>query len=113
MPTYCYRNERTGKVIEEFFHMTDDIPDDFKKDGDTYFHDLGAEGVGVPCDANWPIECIGSGVNAAQAGELRAHFKKEGLNIQVSDDGNPIYTSAKQQREGLKSRGFINKSSFY
>jgi hypothetical protein len=62
---------------------------------------------------NWPIECIGSGVNAGQASELRKLFEEKSFNCEVSSDGNPIYTSASHRRRALKLRGFCDKSSYY
>jgi len=62
--------------------------------------------------AGWPFECIASGVNANQAGELRNFFAKNGENVDVTPDGNPIYTSPGQRKRLLKLRGFVDKSSF-
>jgi hypothetical protein len=60
----------------------------------------------------WPIECLGSGVNAGQAQELRDFFKKHNFDCAVSDDGNPIYRDSVHQKKALKLRGFRNKKSF-
>jgi len=60
----------------------------------------------------WPLECYGSGVNADQAPELRKHFKEHGLGVEVSQDGNPIYTSAAQRKRALKCRGMHDRNSF-
>ena len=110
MPMYCY--SRDNHVVERFYHMGD-APDKIRVNNMTYHRDLAAEHIGVPPEGNWPIECIGSGVHADQAQELRDYYKEHGLNIEVSKNGNPIYKSAKEQREGLKCRHMINKSSFY
>jgi hypothetical protein len=61
----------------------------------------------------WPMnECYASGVHSDQAQELRDHFKKNGLSIEVTPNGDPIYTSAKQRRKALKCRGLHDNASF-
>ena len=62
--------------------------------------------------AGWPIECVGSGVNANQAQELRDEFKRCGVPTDVSSDGNPIYRDVAHRRRALKARGLIDKSSY-
>lgn len=65
-----------------------------------------------PDRPGWPIECLGSGVNAADAPKLRAEFKKLGIKCDVSNDGNPIYTDSAHRRKCLKARGFVDRSSY-
>ncbi len=60
----------------------------------------------------WPLECIGSGVNAEQAPELRKHLKDKGIPTEVTPDGNPVYTSAAHRRKALRARGLVDKNSF-
>lgn len=60
----------------------------------------------------WPIECVASGVNAAQAQELRDEFKRVGVPTEVTADGNPIYTDAAHRRRALKARGLVDRSSY-
>jgi len=62
--------------------------------------------------AQWPIECIASGVSGHQADELRAYFKKHNFDCDVSNDGNPIYRDAQHRKRALKLRGFCDKSSY-
>jgi len=61
---------------------------------------------------SWPMECLGSGVHANQAGELRDHFKRHGVPTEVSKDGNPIYRDAQHRKKALKCRGLVDKSSY-
>jgi len=68
--------------------------------------------LGTPAKTGWPIECVASGVNAAQADDLRKFFVERGCPTEVSPDGNPIYTSAAHRRKALKVRGFKDRSSF-
>ncbi len=83
------------------------------EDGSVATRDFTAErGGGLNHTAGWPIECIGSGVNAEQAGELRDHFKKHGVDCEVSRDGNPIYRDANHRRKCLKLRGFSDKAAY-
>lgn len=111
MPTYCFKNRKSGKVIECEYKMSD-VPKSVKRSGKIFERDLKSEMVAVPATKGWPMECYASGVNASQAGDLRDHFKKNGLNIEVSRDGNPIYASAGQRRKGLKCRNLIDKSAY-
>lgn len=112
MPTYCF-SDRDGNVIEKYFGMAN-VPESVNVGGTIFKRDFTAEHQGVKSKGDWPeIECIASGVNAAQAGELREHFRKNGMNIEVTNDGNPVYTSPSQRRKALKLRGFVDKSSYY
>ena len=61
----------------------------------------------------WPMSpCYASGVNPQQAGELREFFVKHGENVDVTSQGDPIYTSPGQRKRLLKLRGLVDKSSF-
>ena len=112
MPTYCYRT-KSGAVLEQVFPVGK-APNKFRLPGsvNVWSRDFAAEHVGVPPTKGWPIECIGSGVNASQAGELRKHLADKGVPTQVSPDGNPIYRDAKHRRKALKARGLYDKSAF-
>ena len=112
MMTYCFTNKRTGVTIERQFDMNN-IPERVKYRGRVFGKNRRAEIKGVPPTKGWPIECIASGVHADQAQELRDHFKRNGLNIEVTKDGNPVYKTNKEQRRALRCRGMVNKSSFY
>lgn len=64
-------------------------------------------------NATWPMEpCVASGVQPDQAQELRDFYHNRGLSIEVNNDGDPIYTSAKQRKKALKMRGMFDKASF-
>lgn len=109
MPIYCFSNG--DKVIEREFHM-DEVPDTVKVGKRVYERDLRAEMPNTQSSSGWPMECVASGVNAEQAPELREHFKKNGLNIDVTNDGDPIYKSATERRKAFKCRGLFDKSSY-
>jgi len=112
IPIYCYTTE-AGETVEELFPMGMAPPHITTEDGEYATRDLMAEKAGGSNhSANWPIECIGSGVSAHQAGELRAFFKKHGADCEVTGDGNPVYRDANHQKKMLKLRGFCNKASF-
>lgn len=74
--------------------------------------DFSAEHNPRRAGAGWPMECIASGVNAYQAQDLRDFFAKHGENVEVTNDGNPVYTSLGQRKRLLKLRGFYDKSSY-
>lgn len=71
------------------------------------------EQVGTPAAKGWPLECYASGVHPDQAQELRDEFKRLNLDVEVTKDGNPVYTSAAHRREALKKRGFFDRASYY
>ena len=72
-----------------------------------------AEQAGVAPTKGWPMECLASGVNAADAQKLRDHFKEIGVPTEVSRDGNPIYTSASHRKRALKARGLFDRLAYY
>ena len=74
--------------------------------------DLFAEQTGTPAKKGWPMTCFASGVNAAQAGELRDHLAKSGVPTEVTPDGDPVYRDANHRRKALKARGLHDKNSF-
>ena len=69
----------------------------------------GANSARLPA---WPIECIASGVAPQQAGELRQFFAKHGESVDVTADGNPIYTSHSQRKRLLKLRNLYDKAAY-
>lgn len=120
MPIYCYERPN-GEIIEEVFQMGE-APEFVFRDGEHCTRSWSAEAAGQiaivkgtsnPVKRTWPMEpCVASGVHEDQAPELRQHFKKHGLNIEVTKDGDPIYTSAAQRKKALKCRGLHDKASF-
>jgi hypothetical protein len=111
MPTYCYSDD-VGKVHERVFRMGQAPKLIRLNDGRVAVRDFQAEHVSMPSSAGWPLECIASGVNAAQAGELREFFRVNGCPTEVTNDGNPVYTSASHRRKALKLRGMHDRNSF-
>lgn len=122
MPTYCYSTE-DGEVFNWEFPAGTAPPMVLLKDGRTATRDYQAEAVGgivkgtdnpvIPRRKIWPMEpCVASGVHANQAQELRDHYKKHGLSIEVPPSGDPIYESAGQRKKGLKCRGMHDRASF-
>jgi hypothetical protein len=63
--------------------------------------------------STWPRPpCVVSGVHASQAQELRDFFKKHGEHVEVTNEGDPIYTSRRQRQRCLKMRGMVDKNYF-
>jgi hypothetical protein len=56
--------------------------------------------------------CVGSGVNAEQAPELRKFLADRGCPTAVTNDGDPVYTSAGHRRKALKLRGMCDKGGY-
>jgi hypothetical protein len=110
MPVYCYE-DKDGTAHEEVFPWGK-APKTLTVDGVKFFRCYAAERKGVPATAGWPMECVASGVNAAQAGELRDHLASKGVPTEISRDGNPIYRDAKHRKKALKARGMFDRQSF-
>ncbi len=125
MPTYCFATEE-GEILERFFRMAD-VPDSItSEDGRVAVRDFQAEGVTgqmVGTDnptrirkgpvRPWPMKpCVGSGVHESQAQDLRDHFKKHNVDVEVTTDGDPIYTSAAQRKRALECRAMHDRASF-
>ena len=111
MPLYCFSTD-DGRIEERFFPMAEVPRSVVLDDGAIAERDFAAEHRPRLAGAGWPMECIASGVNAAQADELREVFRRGGVPTEVSADGNPIYTSANHRKRALKLRGFYDKASY-
>jgi hypothetical protein len=120
MPTYCYRTE-DGEIIDMAFSRGEAPSEVELSDGRKAVRDLRAELTGSVISVRgggqssrtWPMEpCIASGVHPDQAPELRAHFKKHGVSVDVPPHGDPIYESAGQRKKALKCRGMHDRNSF-
>jgi len=121
MPVYVFSTD-DGEVVERMFPMGG-CPRYVRINGKVAKRDRSRErmfcfvkGSKTPVKrgyGTWPMEpCTASGVQPWQAQELRDFHKKHGLNIEVTKDGDPIYTSAKQRKKALKARGMFDKASF-
>lgn len=111
MSIYCF-STKSGEVFEESFPFgraprTITLPN-----GEVADRDFSAEHNPRRAGSGWPLECVGSGVNAAQAGELREFFQTHGCPTEVSRDGNPIYRDPQHRKRALKLRGFHDRNSF-
>ena len=112
MPIYCFKAD-DGEIFERFFQM-DTVPTEIHTDGKVAKRSLVTElmGQGRPSKTGWPLTCVASGVNAAQAGELRDHLAKKGVPTEVTSDGDPIYRNAVHRRKALKARGIVDRASY-
>ena len=122
MPIYCFRTDN-NEIIDRFFSMGEAPDVIVLKDGRAARRDFQAEGVtGQVVGTNnpvkqrpkrpWPMECVGSGVHASQAQELRDHLTERGCPTEVTNDGDPIYTSAAHRKKALRVRGFHDRAGF-
>jgi hypothetical protein len=112
MPMYCYRIG--NEVVDVFFPMGS-APKTIRVRGGVARRDYSAESkavVGVDSGRGWPLECVASGVNASQAGELRDFFSRSGVPTEVTSDGNPVYKNASHRKKALKLRGFVDRSAY-
>lgn len=63
---------------------------------------------------DWPaLTCFASGVHASQAQELRDYLRERGCPTEVTENGDPVYTSPAHRKKALKLRGMYDRDSFY
>jgi len=110
MPVFCYRT-RLGKKIDRVFRIGQ-APKSIRVGGTKATRSIMDENKFVPPTQGWPITCVASGVNAAQAGELRAHLADAGVPTDVTPDGDPVYRNAAHRKKALKARGLHDRNSF-
>ena len=90
-----------------------EAPETVHVDGKVAHRDFMAEQTGQRSGgAGWPLECFASGVNANQADDLRAYFKKHNFDCEVTERGNPNYKNHQHRKRALKLRGFCDRASF-
>ena len=92
-----------------------EAPETIEIDGMPAYRDFAAEQGGRrrSTGEGWPMApCVGSGVNAAQASELRTFLKDRGCPTEVTSEGDPVYTSPRHQAKALKLRGMHNRASY-
>ncbi len=107
MVVYRYRT-KNGVLSDRVFQMGK-APASITINGQRANRDFST--VNVPSSAGWPMPpCIASGVHPDQANDLRGHFEKSGVSVEVTSEGDPIYTSRKHQDKALACRAMHNKS---
>ena len=107
---YCYE-AKDGLVIERVFPIGK-APKQISSRGKVFKRSFSAENTAVPPTKGWPIECVASGVNAADAQKLRDHFDKAGVPTEVSRNGDPIYRDINHRRKALKCRGLVDRTAY-
>jgi hypothetical protein len=110
MPTYCYETPG-GAVVERVFPIGK-APRVIQVGRVSARRSFSAERASIPPAKGWPLTCFASGVNAAQAGQLREFLNRKGVPTEVTRDGDPIYRNAQHRRKALKARGLFDRSSF-
>ena len=68
--------------------------------------------VAVRHGSPWPMVCVASGVHASKSSELRDFLQKSGVPTEVTQDGDPVYTSASHRKNALKVRGLFDRTAF-
>ena len=111
MPLYCYSTP-TDEVVELFYPMGKAPEHVVLENNAIAVRDFGAEHAPRQAGGGWPIKCVASAVKPNQAQALRDLFKREGLSVQVTNDGRPIYENAQHRKRALKVRGFHDNDSY-
>ncbi len=111
--TYCFTTTDGKHTVEREFARGDAPSEIAHDDLGLMCRDYRAELSPVhSTGAGWPMTCIGSGVNANQAQELRDELKRCSVPTDVTNGGDPVYRDASHRRRALKARGIIDKSSY-
>lgn len=113
MPIYCYTTD-DGETVERVFPIGKAKVRVKLPRGKMARRDLQAEHAPrKACGDAWPMQpCVGSGVNANQAGELRKFFKDNGCETEVTKDGDPIYRDSQHRKRALRLRKMHDRSSY-
>ena len=111
MPNYCFTTE-DGLTVERVFQMGRAPSEVTLPNGRVATRDFRAEHPQRRAGGGWPFECFASGVNAAQAPELRKFFAETRFDCDVTADGDPVYRNPKHRKEALKLRGMFDRDSF-
>lgn len=120
MRTYCYRN---GNVVYEAKFPFGEAPERIEICLGTFAErdwqsELATHSVSVRNGSGhvrrtWPMPpCVASGVHASDGPKLAKFLKDRDCPTQVTNDGDPIYTSAAHRRRALKIRGFVDKNAY-
>lgn len=112
MPSYCYSTD-DDTTVERVFQMGRAPREVVLPNGRVATRDYRAEHSPRRAGGGWPFACYASGVNAAQAGELRKFYAEKNFDCQVTNDGDPVYRNPKHRKEALELRGFFDRDSFY
>jgi hypothetical protein len=121
MPTYCFTTD-SGWTVERDYppgNAPGKIRVEIDGEKEWAHRNWGAEGkTGFvsgsknPVKRTWPMEpCWASGVHSSDAGKLRKYLKDRGCPTEVTEGGNPIYTSQRHQNKALKIRGMHNRAA--
>lgn len=100
---------RTTTHTQPLSHPTPPPAEVALEDGTVAKRVWGAKGASPK---GWPLTCYASGVHAGDAQALRDEFKRVGVPTEVTNDGDPVYTSPEHRRRALKARGFFDRSSY-
>lgn len=114
IPTYCYSTEDGTEVHDRIFRMGEAPEQITLDDGRVAKRSFQAENSPRKARGEgWPMEpCVASGVNAAQAPELRKFLEDRGCSTEVTGNGDPIYRSPSHRKQALKLRGLFDRASF-
>jgi hypothetical protein len=108
---YHYSNPDRGQVAR-WFDVGEIPPASVWLDDDTEMFLNGQDPVERHSVQTWPRECFISGVHSSQAQELRDFFASKGEKVEVTPDGNPVYTSRKHRKRLLALRGMVDRGAY-
>lgn len=111
MPLHYYRRD-DGALIEEFYHATEEVPEEIKcKDGIKAFRDRTAEWQ-RPSSRRWeggkvlwPMKSRAMGVHPSQIGENMRRYPHLEYDNRT---GEAIFESHQHRKQCVKDLGFVD-----
>lgn len=110
MPTYTFKNKKTGKR-KEFVLSYKEYSPEMEIDGEKWVRDLelDLQSTRVEETEAWNgMKSRALGVHPSEINEDQANAKKRGVNITHDRKGNPIFSSRKNRKEYCRYRGVVD-----
>ena len=104
MPTYCFKCKQCGNHTEEIRHMSEAGNPQLCECGNKMGRDYGSEGaIDSGRDYSTPLVSNSLAVSMSQIEEHKRAFP----DVQITNEGQPVFHGFKQHDGYLKKTGFI------
>jgi hypothetical protein len=120
MPTYCYRRQDTGEVVQAVMSVAE-MERRQKRDGSIRLDDgaiairdlLAEHGGPKASPAAWPLHSEALAVHPTQIEEARAHSRSLGVPLEFDPIGCPIFVSRRHRRDYCRAIGVRDRDGGY
>ena len=119
MPTYCYRREGSGKLVEIIMSISEMERRQKRgrivlSDGVGAIRDVSAEhGHFRDTPGNWPMKSVAMGVNPQGIGQARQNLKKMGVEVEFERDGRMKLNNLADRKRVCEAMGVHDKDAGY